>query len=316
MNDLECLAVSLTLSVLNVVCVYIEFVNSNGITRFIVEVLDSLNWVALMYLFLAIAILLFNYFVCTTSLFCNRLSLLLIVGLFIYGYYNAHTPKITERTLYLKNLQEEIDIIHLSDIHVGSIRRQGLLKKLSKKINSINSDAVIISGDLADGSNRIQPDDFKELGKIKSPVIFTPGNHDYYTGIENVFQACENAGIIILDNEKTEIKGLNIYGIGFGSEEPDFEISKEENNLLIYHLPANWDEFIERGFNIMLSGHTHGGQFYPANLWVKAVFPLLRGLYEKEGNYINVSDGAGTIGPPIRIGTKAEIGILKLRKRD
>ncbi|MCF0225824.1 MAG: metallophosphoesterase [Methanobrevibacter sp.] len=302
--------------------IYVEFINSNVITRFIVEVLDSLIWFGLMFLLLSILLVILHLFI-VTPIILRRILIILIILLFIYGYYNSHNPRITERTLYLNNLDEEIDIIHLSDIHIGSVRREGLLKKISKKINSINPDIVLISGDLVDGSNEIKPNTFEELGKIKAPVIFNPGNHDYYFGFECVIKACENAGITVLDNQQMKFKGLNIYGISYSFisekmefEDLDFKINKNENNLLIFHIPSNWDEFIELGFNIMLSGHTHGGQFYPAKVWVKLVYPKLRGLFEKEGNYLNISDGVGTMGPPIRIGTKAEIGLLKLRKRD
>lgn len=315
LSTLDCLIIVICLTVIEITMVYVEFVRSNPISRFCIELLDSLNWFSLMILFLVLAIAIFNFLAFPTPIFYNRLLLILVVGIFIYGYYNAHNPQITERTLYMDDLDEEIDIIHLSDIHVGSIRTPSILKKIVAKINTLDADAVIISGDLADGSNKIQPHDFEEFKKVKVPVIFTPGNHDYYTGIENVFKACENAGMIVLDNDQTKIKGLNIYGIGFGSDEPDFNLRKDENNLLILHIPHNVDEYYEVGFDVILSGHTHGGQFYPANLWVGAVFPLLRGLYEHDGKYVNVSDGVGTMGPPVRIGTKSEVGLLKLRKR-
>lgn len=311
----DCMIIVICLAVIGIALVYVEFTRSNPISRFCIELLDSLNWFALMILFLVLAIAIFNFLAFPLPIVYDRLLLILVVGLFIYGYYNAHNPQITERTLYLDDLDEEIDIIHLSDIHVGSIRTPSILKKIVAKINALDADAVIISGDLADGSNRIQPNDFEEFEKVKVPVIFTPGNHDYYTGIENVFNACENAGIMILDNNQTKIGGLNVYGIGFGSDETDFNVAEDENNLLILHIPHNVDEYYEMGFDVILSGHTHGGQFYPANLWVGAVFPLLRGLYEHDGKYVNVSDGAGTMGPPVRIGTKSEVGLLKLRKR-
>lgn len=263
---------------------------------------------------LSAVIFIINFFIKTPVIF-NRFALVLVIGLFIYGYYNGHNPQIIKKTLYLDNLDEEINIIHLSDIHIGSVRTPDILKKVISKISKEDYDFIIISGDIADGSNKIQPHDFDEFKKIKKPVIFTPGNHDYYTGIENVYKACENAGIMVLDNEQSKVKGLNIYGIGFGNNNVNFKINKDENNLLILHIPGNWDELIKKGFNIILSGHTHGGQFYPANIFVKLAFPLLRGLYKNEKNYINVSDGVGTLGPPLRIGTKSEISLLKLKKR-
>lgn len=314
-TDFEAILIVALLAMLEIISVYIEFRKSNYLSRFSITVLDSVKWFAIMIAILSLAIFIVNWLFIKTPIFYNRLALILVLGLFIYGYYNAHNPQIVENTLYLDNLDEDINIIHLSDIHIGSVRTPDILKKIVSKIKDEEYDFIIISGDIADGSNEIQPHDFDEFKKIEKPIIFTPGNHDYYTGIENVYKACENAGITVLDNNQTKIKGLNIYGIGFANNNPNLKINSDENNLLIFHIPANWDEFIEEGFNIILSGHTHGGQFYPANLFVGLAFPLLRGLYENDGNYINVSDGVGTLGPPLRIGTKSEISLLKLRKR-
>lgn len=315
LTDFEAFIIVAVLAVLEIVAVYVEFRKSNHLSRFAITVLDSLKWFAIMIAVLSAIIFLVNVALIKTPIVYNRFALVLVIALFIYGYYNGHNPQIVERTIYLDNLEEDIDIIHISDIHIGSVRTPDILKKVVSKINTTDHDMVIISGDIADGSNEIQPHDFEEFRKIEKPVIFTPGNHDYYTGIENVYKACENAGITVLDNSQTKIKGLNVYGIGFGNSEANLKINKDENNLLIFHIPGSWDELIEEGFNIILSGHTHGGQFYPANILVGLAFPLIRGLYEKDGNYINVSDGVGTLGPPLRIGTKSEISLLKLRKR-
>lgn len=303
------------LTLLEIIFIYMEFRKSNHFSRFSIMVLDSLKWFAIMIAILSVVIFLINYLFVETPIAYNRFALILVLGLFIYGYSNSHNPQIVKNTLYLDNLDEKINIIHISDIHIGSVRTPSILKKVVSKIKNEDYDFIIISGDIADGSNKIQPHDFDEFKEIEKPIIFTPGNHDYYTGIENVKKACENAGITILDNDQTNIKGLNIYGIGFENNNVNFKINKEENNLLILHIPKNWDDFIEKGFNIILSGHTHGGQFYPANIIVGLVFPLLRGLYQNGKNYINVSDGVGTLGPPLRIGTKSEISLLKLRKR-
>ena len=92
------------------------------------------------------------------------------------------------------------------------------------------------------------------------------------------------------------------------------------NNLLIYHAPDYWKKFVSKGVDLMLSGHTHGGQFIPANFWVKIVYPYINGLYQtqrKTNNkirnfYLSVTTGIGTFGPPIRLGTKSEIVVLDI----
>lgn len=310
--------IAIILGFINFISVAFEFKHSNPITRFLMQFSEIVKWGFLMFAFLAVAIWIIDSFIYPIPLLYRRLSLLLIVILFIYGYYNAHKLTITEHTLYIKDLPEEIDLIHLSDIHVGSVRRGNLLKKLVDKINEQDVDLVIISGDLADGTSEIHENDFADFKNCKVPVIFTPGNHDYYLDVEKIIKAAKKADMIVLDNDQTEFKGLNIYGISydmFGENSIILNIDKDNTNLIIYHVPQQWDKFQELGFDIQLSGHTHGGQFHPGTFFVKLVFPYLRGLYEKNGNYMNVSDGIGTMGPPIRWGTKSEVGILKLRKK-
>lgn len=121
-----------------------------------------------------------------------------------------------------------------------------------------------------------------------------------------------------------KFKGLNIHGLGFRQDSDSFfdipnwemmwNINKEENNLIIFHFPYYGNELQNFGFNIQLSGHSHGCQFYPAIFFAKLIFPYNKGLFENEGNYLNVSEGVGTMGPPIRIGTNSSITLLKLRK--
>ena len=182
---------------------------------------------------------------------------------------------------------------------------------------------AIISGDLADGSSVVESHDFDELKGVKMPIIFTPGNHDFYPGIDDVVDACRNAGIIVLDNDKFEFKNLNIYGLTFSFEDiemPTIEeirnnINPDLVNIINYHVPYYWDEFSAMGFDIQLSGHTHGGQFYPAINLTKLMFKYNNGLFKNNsGKYLHVTTGVGSMDTPMRWGTDSELVVLKLRK--
>ena len=180
---------------------------------------------------------------------------------------------------------------------------------------------AIISGDLADGSSIVEENDFEALSEVSMPIIFTPGNHDFYPGIKNVIEACENAGIIVLDNDSIELNGLNIFGLtfSFGDREvPQVDeslIRKDKVNILNYHVPYNWKEFSDLGFDIQLSGHTHGGQFYPVVWFANRMFEYNIGLFKNDlGKYIHVTTGVGSMDTPMRWGTDSEIVVLKLRK--
>ena len=139
------------------------------------------------------------------------LAIILLIG--VYNYYKAHKLVVNEKTIELDNLKEELNIAHFSDVHFGSIRHKKIINDLRDKLMELSDycDIAIISGDLADGSCVVEEDDFLPLKDVNVPIVFTPGNHDYYPGIDNVIKACKKADIIVLDNESMEFKGLNIF---------------------------------------------------------------------------------------------------------
>lgn len=319
LEDIESLTIVLILVIINCLSVYFELKKSNIISRSLMFFSESLKFIAIIYAFLSLAIIIVNSFIFQIPTEYARLSLIIVAIIYLYSLYHARDIKIIEREIPLENLSKEITILHISDIHVGSIIGESLMTKIVKNINKINPDLVIISGDLADGTCAITPNHFNVFKKSNSQILFTPGNHDYYPDIEHVKNAASNAGMIILDNESMKFDDLNIYGIAYSFYDDlkfDNEINKNENNLLIFHAPLYWDEFRNMGFNIQLSGHSHGGQFYPAKFLVKRMFHYNRGLFEKDGAYLNVSDGIGTFGPPLRWGTNCEMSLLKLKRKN
>ena len=252
-------------------------------------------------------------------------------GFFLFGLYNyhhAHQIKVKERTLTFDDLKEDVNILHLTDVHFGSLMHAKSMKNLAEELKNLEDvcDLAIISGDLADGSCIIEEDSFMPLSDVNMPIIFSPGNHDFYPGIDNVFKACNAAGIIVLDNEQMEFKDLSIFGVtySFGSLPPVSEqtlrdaIKEDSVNVMIYHVPERWEEFSDLGFNLQLSGHTHGGQFHPVTFLANIIFPYNMGLFERIAGgkkaYLHVSTGVGVMDYPMRWGTDSELVILKLRK--
>ncbi|MDR0913421.1 MAG: metallophosphoesterase [Methanobrevibacter sp.] len=343
-NPLIVLTIVTALFIISLFSFTMEHFKTTSFTRFLLTISETLKWLFLVYGIFTLFIYIFfnyllNFFNYLLNFFINFsinipnnilytlylfIYCVIIPILAIYAYYNAHHLIVKEHNLYIKNLTEELSLIHISDLHIGSIRNKKLLTNLTKKINSIACDLVIISGDLADGSCPIDEDMFIPLKELNKPIFFTYGNHDYYMGIDALDIATSKAGIYCLNNENTVFKGLNIYGLSFslGSSNDMSEIEKiarnidkNQANLLIYHIPSNWDFFKSIGFDIQLSGHTHGGQFYPMNFFVKSQFPYLRGLFRDKNSYLSVSDGVGTLSPPMRLGTHSEIVLLNLKKK-
>lgn len=241
----------------------------------------------------------------------------------IYNFYKAHKLVVNEETLVLGNLSRDINIAHLSDVHFGSVRHKGIIRDVSNKLKELEDicEMAIISGDLADGSSIVEKTDLLAFKEVNMPIIFTPGNHDFYPGIDNVIAACREAGVIVLDNERIEIGDLNIFGLTFSFE--DRETPKVDKsilnpdlvNIINYHVPYYWEEFSTLGFDVQLSGHTHGGQFYPVVLFAEMMFKYNKGLFKNDfGKYLHVTTGVGSMDTPMRWGTDSEIVILKLRK--
>ena len=293
---------------------------SRRITRFLTTLDGVWMWASVMFLIDIIIIYLIGCFI--------ELPMILIVALLaivpvlgVYNYWKAHRLVVNEKTLAFDNLPREINIAHLSDVHFGSVRHRKIIADISDKLNTLDCELAIISGDLADGSSCVEEDDFMAFKDVKMPIVFTPGNHDFYPGIESVINACNNGGVIVLDNESMDFEGLNIYGRSFSIDDtgiPQLDksmIKPDSLNIINYHVPYYWDEFSDLGFDIQLSGHTHGGQFYPAIWFTKLMFGYNMGLFRnKVGRYLHVTTGVGSMDTPMRWGTDSEIVVLKLRR--
>ena len=319
----------------------IERKKSHKITRLLVEISGIWLWMSFMYLFLNIALFIADHITPIPNSIKLPVLLLIVPIFAIIGYVNAHRNYIRSYDLYLKNRSdkqpEDVCIIHISDLHIGSSRTDTTIKQVVENINKIAQQKqkeniktlTIISGDISDGSAPVLPDSYDELKKAEMPVIFTPGNHDYYQGIENVKKALENANVIILDDENMiyDDMGLNIIGLSFSfdvnNNEYKIPISDYLNNILIYHVPELWDELSKQKIDVELSGHTHGGQFYPMNFISEKIFKYNRGLFRNHikdddkgdyNSYLSVSEGVGTFAAPIRLGTHSEIVVLNINR--
>ena len=293
---------------------------SRALTRFLTTLDGVWMWASLLFLIDIVIIYVIGSFIELSLII--RIALLAVVPILgVYNYWNAHQLVVHEKTMELSNLKRDINIAHLSDIHFGSVRHRKIIRDIADKLNELDCELAIISGDLADGSSVVEPDDFNAFGDVEMPIIFTPGNHDFYMGIENVIGACLNAGVIVLDNRSMEFEGLNIYGLTFsfddrGDPKLDESMLKQDMvNIINYHVPYFWEELSSFGFDVQLSGHTHGGQFYPAIWLTRLMFKYNMGLFKNDlGRYLHVTTGVGSMDTPMRWGTDSEIVVLRLKK--
>lgn len=323
-KDVYLFIATLLLGGLQCIPMIFEEKKSTAAGRFCTEIFGIWQWAMLMILIDLIVIYAIKQFI-GISLFAVCILLAVVPILGVYSYFHAHKLVVKEHTLKFDNLKEEVNIVHLSDIHFGAVRHKKIIDQVADKLNELSDrcDIAIVSGDLADGSCVVKEDDFQAFKKVNMPILFTPGNHDFYPGIENVCRAAKKAGMIILDDEKMEFKGLNIFGLSFtfgdkenvSNEQLKQATDEDAVNIINYHVPYGWDLFTRLGYNLQLSGHTHGGQFYPMRWFCKLMFKYNMGIFEKNGNYLSVTTGVGSMDTPMRWGTDSELVILKLRKK-
>ena len=307
---------------LRLVPMFLEAKKSTVFGRFMATVDGIWMWASVMFLIDILIIYALSLFIhLPAELSMCLLAIVPLLG--IYNYYKAHKLVVNEETLKLDNLSRDINIVQMSDVHFGSVRHKKIIRQIVDKLKELENtcEIAIISGDLADGSSVVEEDDFLAFREVNMPVVFTPGNHDFYMGIENVFRACRKAGIIVLDNESMEFECLNIFGQRFSFDERDIPKIDESLlkegfvNIINYHVPYYWEEFSSMGFDIQLSGHTHGGQFYPAVNFANIIFKYNIGLFKDSfGHYLHVTTGVGSMDTPMRWGTDSELVVLKLKK--
>ena len=244
LDDLTILALTILVGLLHLLPMFFEAKKSTVFGRFLSTLNGVWMWASVIFLIDILIIYLLGIFIHFPTEI-NVVLLAFVPILAVYNYYNAYKLVVNEKTLTLDNLSRDINIVHFSDVHFGSLRHKAIIRQIVDKLKELEDDCeiAIISGDLADGSSRVEEDDFLAFKEVNIPVVFTPGNHDFYQGLESVFKACKKAGIIILDNESMEFECLNIFGLTFSFYDgtiPKIDESLIKDgfvNIINYHVP-------------------------------------------------------------------------------
>jgi predicted MPP superfamily phosphohydrolase len=233
-------------------------------------------------------------------------------GLALYAFINART--VTVRREQIPHLP--LRVAQLSDIHIGSIG-PSRLSDIIAKTNGLAPDVILITGDLFDNANPHTRAVAGQLRRFAAPVLFTSGNHDVYTGYENVREMLASTEIRWLRNEAVNINGVRIIGVdnSYGTELLQSVLGRTPPSpmftILMNHQPTGFDTAAQHGIGLTLSGHVHNGQIWPFNHIVGFFYPYLRGLHAQGGAFLNVSTGTGIWGPPMRLGSHSEIVLLE-----
>jgi uncharacterized protein len=222
-------------------------------------------------------------------------------------------------------------IVQISDVHVGATIKHAYVSRIVDAVNALDADMIAVTGDLVDGSvGRLAPHT-APLGRLcaRHGVFFVTGNHEYYSGANAWVAELRRLGISVLlnehivlehDGEAVVIAGVTDYSAHHFDpahrSDPAAAIAgaprRAAVKVLLAHQPRSAFAAAKAGFDVQLSGHTHGGQFFPWNLVVKLLQPFTAGLHRLDDLWVYVSRGTGYWGPPKRFGAPSEITHLRL----
>lgn len=222
-------------------------------------------------------------------------------------------------------------IAQISDIHVGPTIKAPYLRAIVDTVNQLDADMVAVTGDLVDGSVRELGPHVAPLAELRSRhgTFFVTGNHEYYSGAHAWIAELKRLGIRVLLNEHTVLQHgaspLLVAGVADYTahlfdpshrSDPQGALAGAPADatvrVLLAHQPRSAEAAERAGFQLQLSGHTHGGQFFPWNFFVPLQQPFTAGLHRLRKLWVYVSRGTGYWGPPKRLGAPSEITRLRL----
>jgi hypothetical protein len=248
--------------------------------------------------------------------------------LHLYGTVHSQRPKVTSAKIPFASLSgfradfwKGKKIVFVSDFQLGNIYREKFTARVAAKINALNPYAVLIGGDLYDG---VVCDEEKLIAPLRTlhppgDTYFVTGNHEYYLpNVPRVISAIRATGIAVLDDRKIDLGGgVDLIGVSYPSahKRDDFKkvlerigVDRTRPNILVKHEPTDLDVAADAGVSLTLSGHTHHGQIFPLMFFTWQIYKGFDyGLKRLGDMQVFTSSGAGTWGPPLRLGTKSEI---------
>lgn len=249
----------------------------------------------------------------------------------MYGMINAARLRVVPVTITLPDLPPQWrgrKAVLVSDLHLGHVRNYRFVSRVVDRILSIAPDLVLIAGDLYDG----MAGDFEKLSlpwkdlvasqAAGHGVYYIAGNHEEFYAHAEYLPALLRAGVRVLNNEKVEVDGLQIAGVHYRDAATEhyhvvlrrLGLDRNRASILLLHAPVQLPLNEREGVSLQLSGHTHGGQFFPWTLIGRRVWGKFNHGLQRLGNMqVLVTYGAGTWGPPLRVGTQPEIVLITFR---
>ncbi|MGA7539441.1 MAG: metallophosphoesterase [Steroidobacteraceae bacterium] len=253
----------------------------------------------------------------------------------VIGFIDARRrPRVVDVTVPLPGLPPALQgftIAQISDVHIGPTIKRDFLRSIVEIVNSLDVDLIAITGDLVDGSVEQLAEHVEPLSHLhaRHGAYFVTGNHEYYSGAAAWIAELRRLGVHVLLNEHVVLShgGASILIAGVTDysahrfdpahrSDPEIALSGAppgvRPRVLLAHQPRTAAAAADAGFDLQLSGHTHGGQFWPWNLFVRLQQPFTAGLNRLAQLWVYTSRGSGYWGPPKRLGVPSEIARVQL----
>lgn len=255
---------------------------------------------------------------------------MLCLGLVGFGFYQVQFFTVTHNEIAVKGLASPVRIMHIPDLHLGAQRGEGYVRDVVAAIERHKPDIVLFNGDMVDSNIALKPEVFAPLKNVTAEQYFTTGNHEFYMDTQKALELIAGAGIRILRTEMVETHGFQLIGMEYMNADRvtfdshmvnDLTIEEElpkvvrdadKPTVLVHHSPVGMQYVSQGGIDVMLAGHTHGGQVFPGTILTSIRFPMDKGRYHVGDMTLLVSQGAGTFGPWMRLGTFNEVQLITL----
>jgi predicted MPP superfamily phosphohydrolase len=251
----------------------------------------------------------------------------------IYGAWNASRLRTVDLEVHLPRRSgtvERLTLVAASDLHLGALVGPRRLERVVGRMNELGPDVVVFAGDIVDES--VTPEIEGKLGgimrRLHPPLglYAALGNHEFYSGLAANVACLRACGVTVLEDEAAVVAGafrlvgrrdrsslavqevrLSVPGILAKSG-----VTSDLPVVVLDHQPTHLEEAVEAGVDLQISGHTHDGQMFPIGLINRLIYELNWGYLRKGRTQFYVTSGAGTWGPPVRIGSRAEIVRFRL----
>lgn len=269
----------------------------------------------------------------------------------VWGLWRAFHPEVREIDIPVGSRSgewQDYRIVQLSDVHLGFLRGRDFADRMVDRVNALDPDLIMITGDLFDGIGGFYDAFIEPLNRLKAGrgIFFVTGNHEHYAGIGRTLSVISKTGITVLDNEMVDINGLQIIGVSYPGIRNNADIAgfsdikpSDAYRIMLFHTPTSilrpssgqkfrhvstywmpdtsYDHNRQLGVDLQLSGHTHYGQIFPFNLITRLLYRGNDyGLTRHDTLYLYTSSGVGAWGPPLRTAGKSEIVLIRFRQTD